>query len=75
MEVESLAKITLKEFVNSILPEKLGISSSKLFLMHGRELVYERDDELSDEEMYAKRLDKSLEQLKLSSDSIVGLQA
>lgn len=75
VEIESLAKITLKDFVNTILPEKLGISNSKLFLMHGREILYERDDELSDEEMYAKRLDKTLDNLKLACDSIIGLQA
>lgn len=46
-----------------------------MFVTHGKNIVYERDDELSDEEIYAKRLDRTLASLKLGNDSILGLQA
>jgi len=73
VQVPALEKVTLKQLLDEILPEKLGVLSSKMFVTHGKNIVYERDDELSDEEIYAKRLDRTLASLKLASDSILGL--
>lgn len=67
--------MTLKRLVDEVLPNRLGMNTSKLFLSFGNNIIYERDDELSDEEIYAKKLSKSLSALKLQTDSVLGLQA
>jgi hypothetical protein len=44
-------------------------------IYYGRDLLFERDDDMSDEEIYSKRLGKSLTQLKITYDSIIGVSA
>lgn len=48
--------MTLKDLVDVVLPSKLGINSTKILLLHGEKILYERDDELSDEEVFVKNL-------------------
>lgn len=48
----SLAETTLQVFIDEILPKYLDISPSKILMIFGNDIVYERDDEMSDEEIF-----------------------
>ena len=43
---------TLKKFIDEILPQKFGVSTSNIMVMVGKDLLYERDEEMSDEEIF-----------------------
>jgi hypothetical protein len=69
--VKSLNQTLLSELLDSILPKKLKISTKKVMIEYNDKILFERDDEFSEEEHFVKKLGTSLAGLNLTQDSIM----